>query len=878
MYLCAALLAAMVAVCSIVGLRKFGGCVCAKLSPANLTVLLLAAAIATSEAQKRSGGWVSRRDAEAQRIEDGRMRSFGETVALSLPGAVTNRTWLARGAYEDWFHLSATNWWARTPGGGWSDNICVFSFGGLQVEDHDGVRFDYPPPFAQKLSLAPEANWGLLAGSQGTASLFWHVITPSNTVVLTWLDALYARSPTNLVGFQAELFNDGSFDYRYADHTDHYVAVLPFDLDGDGLENSVDPSPEIAGPDAHGTNAEWYNTVCSNVLRATVVQGRDPPVELTWRDGVNSNAYYFVDVVTERGPAPIWFTGDRESGLGDPVVVAMGGATNRVPLLMGVDYAVTSDTPFTVSFPVDYMYPEVQTNEPCAARIRWPLDFQFTEGFSGGDRVYTIDVVPYDPGGMFSWEMRGGTMPRSGGCSCVSYSGRTVVFGCSESCDCGGDCKASGSYNFEGASFSVTGGVCRCGFNDPEPYTPPTYDATNEPSVSVSFSKSAVIFEEEYEYAPGKWEARRSTRVRLNVSAYGGSNGGTLSLSADNLYKLAPIACGPLPLPSSVALESGESYSANFLCEGSEASMSEGDVEVSGTFTDASTGESITNSAALTVVRVELRPHVIAPDNNMVRRHTFGVCELVEHLQEPAVPIVVWNPVGGGSNVVYEGAIRYRCPLDGCVNPLMAEIRDVSYLPKVKVIEPQGMTSKVVGYVLSPDLVHKGEAGGIGMKLILYVTPLDVSFSQIAVEEVPCFTYEVNGYFENPYFNGAFAHTGGWWGAGAGRWRDVDLQNRMSGYDMAVYTNKIPWLTQDGAPTSNPEYTWTDGSVYIDNPFGWNVKGTIGMTPPYKTFGEDIRDTILLNSQGKVGVFKLDNWVYRTTNDIVHLYGPRGYD
>ena len=99
-------------------------------------------------------------------------------------------------------------------------------------------------------------------------SLFWHAATPSNTRVVSWIGGLYARSHTNLVDFQAEIFNDGSFDYRYADRTEHFAASLPFDLDGDGLENSVDPDPLTAGPDAHGTNAEWYNTVCSNVLEA----------------------------------------------------------------------------------------------------------------------------------------------------------------------------------------------------------------------------------------------------------------------------------------------------------------------------------------------------------------------------------------------------------------------------------------------------------------------------------------------------------------------------------------------------------------------------------------------------------------------------------
>ena len=90
------------------------------------------------------------------------------------------------------------------------------------------------------------------------------------------------------------------------------------------------------------------------------------------------------------------------------------------------------------------------------------------------------------------------------------------------------------------------------------------------------------------------------------------------------------------------------------------------------------------------------------------------------------------------------------------------------------------MESKAMGAVVYSNVVHIGEAGGIGMELYQYVTPMDVSFSEIAVQEVPCFTYEVEGYFTNSYFNGAFAHTGGWWGAGAGRWSNVNVGNKTN--------------------------------------------------------------------------------------------------
>ena len=39
--------------------------------------------------------------------------------------------------------------------------------------------------------------------------------------------------------------------------------------------------------------------------------------------------------------------------------------------------------------------------------------------------------------------------------------------------------------------------------------------------------------------------------------------------------------------------------------------------------------------------------------------------------------------------------------------------------------------------------------------------------------------------------------------------------------------------------------------------------------------GHDIQDTIRKDGQGRVGVFKLANWVERKTNDVVRLYGPR---
>ena len=435
---------------------------------------------------------------------------------------------------------------------------------------------------------------------------------------------------TNPVCLQVELHKNGGFDYRYEDRTVRHVRVWPFDLDDDGLENSVDPDPLTAGPDAHGTNAEWYNTVCSNVFE--VVDGGTGttgilPVgdgyDLSWRDGVNTNAYYFVDVVASDGPAPIYFTGDRESGLGNPVVVASAFETNHVPLLIGISYAVTSTVPISVSFPVDYVHPTVTTNGVSNYEVRWPLEFVFTESIGESNRVYTATVEPYDPGGTFTSDppLRGAP------CGCASVSGNAIVFGCSATCDCGGICpKGILYYLLGGATFAATGGVCRCGFDDPLPPDPVSYDPTNAPSLSITFSKPAVIFEEAYLDSEYGARPKRSTRVRLTVSAYGGPHGGSLSLSSQDLGKLAAVGGGMIDLTVSTNVVPYESFFSTCAYEAATLSNNEGDISVTGQYIENDTMSRIDSSDTLTSVQLVVSPVNLFPQGYPCR-HTFGVCE-----------------------------------------------------------------------------------------------------------------------------------------------------------------------------------------------------------------------------------------------------------
>ena len=205
--------------------------------------------------QDVSNGWRVAEETEAE--------SFAQPSA----NAITNEPWRRRGAFDDALRIPANGW--SYP---YASGITVLSRGELRTN----IRTrDFPRPFVQDLSLVPFVNWPLLPEGR-QESFFWHAPTPSNTLLTTWWNAALGRDATNPVNFQAELFPNGGFTYRYEDRTVRHARVWPFDWDDDGLENSVDPDPFTAGPDAHGTNAEWYNTVCSNVFEA-VAQERVPP-------------------------------------------------------------------------------------------------------------------------------------------------------------------------------------------------------------------------------------------------------------------------------------------------------------------------------------------------------------------------------------------------------------------------------------------------------------------------------------------------------------------------------------------------------------------------------------------------------------------------
>ena len=837
-YLCFSVLAVIACVCAFEGFRQVGRWLRANLCPISLVVFATAAVIATCEAQKRGG--------------EGGSGASAQPIVQSIPGAETNAKWRAHGAFEDVFYLSSSNWWARMSGGGWIDRLRIRSSGGIQAKGASGGSWtNYPPPFAQKFSLAPEANWSL-------PSLFWHATTPSNTLVMTWVGGLYARSHTNQVDFQVELFNDGSYDYRYADHAERFPASLPFDLDGDGLENSADPEPETAGPDAHGTNAEWYNMVCSNVLEAVAATSAALPPELSWRAGVNSNAYYFVDVVTERGPAPIYFTGDRETRLGNPVVVARAFETNRVPLLIGVDYSITSDTPFTVSFPVDYMYPEEETNELCRAHIRWPLEFTVTPDGNGG---YFAEATPYDPGCTFVWGsggLNGGL--RSGTSSCdYSTSAGWICFNCAGNGDCGcHGCSVTGCAMLEYASFDIPSIWCGCWYEDPDP---DPNSATNTPSsppggpsITLSLDENIVLFEAAYTNAPGESVDRHSTEVELTVE-YDNPTEHSLTVilsvqSGQSCIRMRDASLGAHVSGWSYTCPSKTSGSNSFSIEGLKRSSGQGDVRLHGTIGFAN------DTACLTVVEVALTPERTTGDD-LVHRHQFGVCERVWCESYPSGMGVTWQCNGNGSLVPSGAHYRHQVPFDAHNYVLTAEIGSLTLPLAVQSFFPACIS--VINDVDHPiavmtNSIPPGEAGCIGMSLPLYCAPTNVSFAEIELREMETPASLFTQYFATTNWIGRRDHQGS---AISADWFTPGTGNYFADDEAYLGYCEKPWLGGGSFEWQIPD---------ICRPLSLPLSGT-------NTF-QTTEQVFSLTAEGTARVMKFGYMVERMTNETINLWRP----
>ena len=140
-----------------------------------------------------------------------------EAFDFSAPSnAVVCADWRAFGAATDWIYVALTNWAFQVATND-VDRLRIYSFGKIEpqiMEAGGEIATNYWfAPFMASLGIARQANWDWLAESDRPSQL-WHYVTPSNTLQITWQNALLDRDTDTPLSFQIEFRADGQFTCR----------------------------------------------------------------------------------------------------------------------------------------------------------------------------------------------------------------------------------------------------------------------------------------------------------------------------------------------------------------------------------------------------------------------------------------------------------------------------------------------------------------------------------------------------------------------------------------------------------------------------------------------------------------------------------------
>ena len=665
--------------------------------------------------------------------------------------------------------------------------------------------------------FAASAGLGDTLAVQGESRLW--LLEDGDERTVTW-ERFFAGGDTNrAVNAQISLRGDGGFTVRSNDHVRVYRRVNPDDWDDDGIPNEADLNPLAYDGDFFGQHQELP-------------------------EGANTNAYCWVDLVVAQADSLVTFAGDGYSALPDPTFIAKACETNRVILLIGKTYQVTSRMPIAC---IAQSSGEIEVDQPSETELSicWPVMIEASEMRSGA--AFAMTVVPDWLGGGFTWTN-----------SCCSVSGNewTFNYSCCGTCTCTG-CGALGYYGYESYCLPSCGGACGCIGQPADGDGGEDEDEPCDAGAGVSFSKSAVIFEDRYENSPGVWIERQSTKTELHCVAHGGPNGGHVRFEIAGEDKLSHVSGISLPFESDVS--PGNKIDFTILYNGRQASDSDSDIVVTSKFTENVAGATQeVSTATLTSVQVWFSTLAEAPLNKKHSRHNYGVCEKVECFRQPYLPAFSWVPLNGGTMI---SDTLFRCPLDATVSPLVVRVgQDVEYPPSMRVFAPDNV--EIRNARPATKGFAPGHAGGIGMIMDIYILPMFVSFGEIAVEEVPCDIGVPTGYFSFPAMAGAASHTTD---NGAGTWINVQEGNKMGTDRPGIYGELLP-MTPGGTLTNDVSVGWLEGTLYWPTPFGWNTKGTTGSQPAHGRFATWAAHETWIHSDGSCGVRKFQS--YDVSRDI----------
>ena len=825
----ASVVAWIAALCHEKGIRPFAGAVrFVRGLPwggrlALLPLFLALVAYGSTKMQSKSRVEVEGMESKSRvEVEEKTMGAAHSTVGLGLPTS-TNATynsqlttlnselitptvcedWLKFGGFEDWIYLGPGGWSFRH-GSNFVERLAVFSSGKIRLLKQDGGDA-WIALSAVPVSIVPEANWHRLKTAD---SLFWHAETPSNTLLLTWCNALLNRDTNSPVNIQAELFPSG-------------VMRITHDLSGELVTEHV-PAPELP---------------CADTLDEVLAR----------IEGGNSNAYFFADVAVAKGPAVVNVKSGRETTLGDYSFVAHPGVTNRLPFLIGPEYEVKSEAAYS-HFSVTNIEVAVSNLTDRLAAVQWPVKIDFGEGYDfGGGKLFEIAVDPPFLNGIMEFDgnangnMR--MLPRSGGgCGCVvSVTGGivTVTGVCSND-----TCVHEGSYGYEGYRERIE---LECGMDsdedpEPEPDDPSSPEEENEPSASVWFEEQAVIFEDEYENAPGETVPRRSTRTTLRCTAYGGERGGNLMVDLSGMDALRLVSGTP---PSGRTLAPGEYVEFEAEYEAEKASSQENGTVAKVSFTENETNITFDDEDKMTVVEVKTETSEDKPLRR--KRKIIGVGESLEILIEPmCITVEVPSGMLGTLFPTSTHSFLYTSPSLPQSDKVTINFEGISFDIDFNIIAPsgfvvQGITRKVNGIL--------GEAGNFSAEIAYYSLPTTVSFVALEFIEIGMIATDATGYFADPSRGSMLNHSLN----GANEWFHL-----LGCDDYFIDEIAMPMLSQP----------WGDGGAFTwPVPVGWRRLGETGAANIICNHDQRFE----LDSNGTSRIRKMGCVAERGTNEYLRI-------
>ena len=660
------------------------------------------------------------------------------------PNGVRYDKWWKRGAYEDVFRLDLGG--LRFPlTGEVLDSLWVYSWGmagaHLMAVSNRLVATGVP------MSAVPGR------------SQFWSADAAEGAKLLTWENFFLNRDTNTPVSAQLELYPSGNFIARSNNVERLYRRVNPDDWDDDGIPNDEDDEPLIAGEPAFGAGQQL------------------PP-------GANTNAYCWIDVVVANANSLVTFSGEGESSLADPSFIARAGETNRVTLLIGKPYHVSSRMPITCVAQSSAAI-EVSQDSPTSLSVLWPVTIdtvQMRDGLS-----FSMSVIPDFLGGGFTW---------TNSCCSISSSGGEFTYSCNDACHCTGCC-ALGCYTYEGFSLPASGGPCGCS-SDGEHDEPPEEEDDEGPYAGgafATFSKSAVIFEDGYRNTPASWVGRHSTTTELHCVAHGGPNGGRVRFEIVGGEKLERVSGHVLPVEQDVS--PGKKLDFAILYTGVFASSNANDIIVTTTFTEnVPDAMQEVSSNELTSVKVELSSLNISLDE-YPNRHIRGIGELMSCEWTPSVlGLLVQTQNDAVFFRSYDTRRDITCPFHVALGICSVSVGGATYTPAVQVLEPTGIEARRPQRLSFSVPVNS--PGGAGFSMELYIMPDTVSFQALEFWERPAYNSTIEGYFTNQAFQAVWYHdtnmcAGVWHGISDSNFWFTDYAQMGDELITPVYPGRLVW-------------------------------------------------------------------------------------